>query len=582
MFKFIWKHNKLWLFLAIVNTILSAIFPLLNIIIPKYIIDSIFAAKDFNAAFFWIMMFALINCFIQYIVAIIQYNLSKQKNKLFCSFNLYMAELIMDMDYKELENPRTLDMKDRAVQSAFSGGNGFCGSVELFLGIITNVIILLGTAAKIFTINPLLVLLTLLIVILNTCFNSKTNKSNYRLDQDKIPIERENNYVFNLISDFSIGKEVRIYGLKQYILEKYKQTSEKSNTFYTKAFKNNTKNTIFTITTGNIQIFFVYFILVAQALKNEGFTYGDFTVHFNAVNAFSNAILAIVTSTLKICQQGFYIKDLEDFVMLPRMVNKQGKHIEKNTGLVFEFRNVSFKYPGAEDYSLRNITMKFSSEEKISFVGMNGAGKTTVIKLLLRLYNVDSGEILLNNKNINEYDWTEYINIFATVFQDFKLFAYSVKENIILDEGNGVKEKLDYAVEKSGVKEYIEKKRNGLDTYVYKIFDETGFEPSGGEGQKIAIARALYKNAEFIILDEPASALDPLSEYDLYTNLNNLVNSKGCIFISHRLSSTVFADKIFVFNNGYLEESGSHSELMKNENGLYKEMFEKQSSYYKE
>lgn len=189
---------------------------------------------------------------------------------------------------------------------------------------------------------------------------------------------------------------------------------------------------------------------------------------------------------------------------------------------------------------------------------------------------------MLNNKNINEYDWTEYINIFATVFQDFKLFAYSVKENIILDEGNGVKEKLDYAVEKSGVKEYIEKKRNGLDTYVYKIFDETGFEPSGGEGQKIAIARALYKNAEFIILDEPASALDPLSEYDLYTNLNNLVNSKGCIFISHRLSSTVFADKIFVFNNGYLEESGSHSELMKNENGLYKEMFEKQSSYYKE
>ena len=580
MFQFIWKYNKLWLFLSVINTLLNAITPLLNIIVPKYIIDSIFVDRDFKTSIFWIMMFAVINICTQYMNAIISYNLTKQKNKLFCSFNLYIAELVMDMDYKELENPKTLDMKDRAMQSAFSGGRGFCGSVEVFLGIVTNVIVLFGTAWKISTINPLLLILIFVIIILNTCFNSKINKSNYRLDQEKVGIERENAYVFHLINDFSIGKEVRLYGLKQYILNKYKETSEKSNAFYNKAFKNGTKNSIFTITTGNIQLFAVYFVLIVQALKNAAFTYGDFMVQFNAVNTFSNSMLAIVTSALSINQMGFYIKDLEEFVRLPRVLDKRGEHVEKNKELIFEFKNVYFRYPGAQVDSLKNINMKFSSKDKISFVGRNGAGKTTIIKLLLRLYDVDRGEILLNGKNVKEYDWREYIDIFATVFQDFNLFAYSIKENILFDEESVDETRLTDAIEKSGVKNFLDNKYS-LDKYVYKIFDETGFEPSGGEGQKIAIARALYKNAEFVILDEPASALDPLAEYDLYTNLNNLVHAKGCIFISHRLSSTVFADKIYVFSDGYVVEHGSHAELMQNENGLYKEMFDKQSSYYK-
>lgn len=582
MFQFVWKKNKLWLLLIIINTLLGAITPLVNITIPKYIVDSIFQHKDFTKGMYWVIFLVVINLLIRYISIILGYALSRQKNKLFCSFNIYIAELIMDMDYKELENPETLDMKEKAMRSAFSGGRGFCGSIEVFFGIVTNIIVFIGAAVKITELNTLLILVILLVIVLNTLFNSKINKDNYKLDREKTPIERKNGYVFGLISDFTIGKEVRIYSLKNYIVKKYKETSEESNRFYNKVFFNNAKNALFSSTTANLQLIFVYFVLLMQVLNNTNFTYGDFTAQFNAVNTLSQSLMAIVTSVLAINQMGFYIDDLQKFVKLPRIAYNKGMALDKCPTYNFDFVNVYFKYPGSNEYALKNINLHFSTDQKLSFVGLNGAGKTTLVKLLLKLYNVSSGEILLNGINIQKYNFNEYIKIFSSVFQDYKLFAYSVQENIVLSNDELDTTRLKKALEESGVNNFVEKKENGIHSFVYKIFDASGFEPSGGEGQKIAIARALYKDAKFIILDEPTSALDPIAEYDLYKKLNNLVKNKGCLFISHRLSSTVFADKIFVFKNGEIIEQGTHKELMMLNDGLYKDMFEKQSSYYKE
>lgn len=582
MFQFVWKKNKLWLLLIIINTLLGAITPLVNITIPKYIVDSIFQHKDFTQGMYWVIFLVVTNLLIRYISIILGYALSRQKNKLFCSFNIYIAELIMDMDYKELENPETLDMKEKAMRSAFSGGRGFCGSIEVFFGIVTNIIVFIGAAVKITELNTLLILVILLVIVLNALFNSKINKDNYKLDREKAPIERKNGYVFGLISDFTIGKEVRIYSLKNYIVKKYKETSEESNRFYNKVFFNNAKNALFSSTTANLQLIFVYFVLLMQVLNNTNFTYGDFTVQFNAVNTLSQSLMAIVTSVLAINQMGFYIDDLQKFVKLPRIAYNKGMALDKCPTYNFDFVNVYFKYPGSNEYALKNINLHFSTDQKLSFVGLNGAGKTTFVKLLLRLYNVSSGEILLNGINIQKYNFNEYIKIFSSVFQDYKLFAYSVQENIVLSNDELDTTRLENALEESGVNNVVEKKENGIHSFVYKIFDASGFEPSGGEGQKIAIARALYKDAKFIILDEPTSALDPIAEYDLYKKLNNLVKNKGCLFISHRLSSTVFADKIFVFKNGEIIEQGTHKELMMLNDGLYKDMFEKQSSYYKE
>ncbi|MCI8331202.1 MAG: ABC transporter ATP-binding protein [Clostridiales bacterium] len=582
MLQFIGKHNKLWLFLTALNTVLHAVSPLMNMILPKYIIDAIFEEKSFYEGMYWAAILVGSNLLVQYMSGVLGYMLAKQKNKLFCAFNTYIAELVMDMDYKELENPETLDMKEKAMRSAFSGGRGFCGSVEVFFGIMTSVIVFIGAALKMTELNPLLVLVILAVVVLNTLFNSKINKDNYKLDQEKAPIERKNGYVFNLISDFTIGKEVRIYGLKDYIINKYKETASESNRFYNKAFWNNTKNGLFSSTTANLQLIFVYFILFVQVFNHENFTYGDFSVQFNAVNTLSQSLLSIISSVLAINQMGFYIDDLIRFVQLPRITYDQGITPEKCPVYHFDFVNVSFKYPGANEYALKNINLHFSTDQKLSFVGLNGAGKTTFVKLLLRLYDVSDGEILLNGINVKDYNYSEYVTLFSSVFQDYKLFAYSVQENIVLSENNPDQERLEKAMQESGVNSFINGKEKGINSFVYKIFDASGFEPSGGEGQKIAIARALYKDAKFVILDEPTSALDPIAEYDLYNKLHHLVRNKGCLFISHRLSSTIFADQIFVFENGEIVERGSHKELMLSTDGLYKNMFEKQASYYKE
>lgn len=582
MFRFVWKNNKIWLLLSIVKTLLGAVTPLVDITVPKYIVDSIFQDRDFAQGMYWVVILVGTHLLIKYISTLLGYALTRQKNKLFRSFNIYIAELIMDMDYKELENPETLDMKEKAMRSAFSGGRGFCGSIEVFFGIVTSIIVFIGAAVKVTELNIFILSVILLVIILNTWFNSKINKDNYKLDREKAPIERKNAYVFDLISDFSIGKEIRMYNLKNYIVKKYEETSKESDRFYNRAFFNNTKNALFSSTTANLQLIFVYFILLTQALNNTGFTYGDFTVQFNAVNTLSSTLMSIIGSVLAINQMGFYIDDLQKFVELPRVAYNKGMNIEECPTYNFEFVNVCFKYPGSKEYALKNVNVSFSTDQRLSFVGLNGAGKTTFVKLLLRLYDVSSGEILLNGVNIQKYNFNEYIRIFSSVFQDYKLFAYSVQENIVLSEDEPDTARLETALEESGVSNFVEKKENGIRSFVYKIFDASGFEPSGGEGQKIAIARALYKDAKFIILDEPTSALDPIAEYDLYNKINNLVKNKGCLFISHRLSSTVFADKVFVFNNGEIVEQGTHKELMMLNDGLYKDMFEKQSSYYKE
>ena len=582
MFKFIWRHNKLWLFLCATNSLLSVITPIANILLPKYIIDSVFVEKDFIAGVSWIIILVSINLFVQCMLSIIGYASSKQKNKLFLSFNIYLSEIIMEMDYKELENPDTLDMKERAMRSAFSGGRGFCGSVEVFLSIITNLIVLFGAAIKVTELNPVLILIILLVVALNTVFNSKINKENYKLDKEKAPIERKNSYFLNLIGDFSIGKEVRLNNLNGYIINKYKKTSEESNDFYNKAFWNNTKNKLFSNATANIQLLIIYFILLLQVFNDSSFSFGDFTVQFTAVNTLSTSLLAIVTSVLTINQMGFYIDDLLSFVNLPKKDRTKGLSLQDQSVYEFEFVNVSFMYPGTNEYALKDINIRFSTNQKISFVGLNGAGKTTFIKLLLRLYDVTSGEILINGINIQELKYIDYIKIFSAVFQDYKLFAFSVKDNIILDEDHINKERLDQALIESGVSEFIVDKEEGIDSSVYRIFDIKGFEPSGGEGQKIVIARALYRDAKFVILDEPTAALDPIAEYNLYSKIHKLVENKGCLFISHRLSSTIFVDRVFVFEKGRIVEQGTHRELMNNSKGLYRDMFEKQSSYYRE
>ena len=240
---------------------------------------------------------------------------------------------------------------------------------------------------------------------------------------------------------------------------------------------------------------------------------------------------------------------------------------------------MSFKYPASEEYALRLVSVKFHVGERLAVVGLNGSGKTTFIKLLCRLYDPTEGEILLNGIDIKKYDYDEYMSIFSVVFQDFKLFSFSLGQNVAASVKYD-RERVKACLEKAGFGARLQEMPEGLDTCLYKDFEERGVEISGGEAQKIALARALYKDAPFIVLDEPTAALDPVAEYEVYFKFNEIVGNKTAIYISHRLSSCRFCDEIAVFDNGKIVQQGNHEELIADENGKYHELWYAQAQYY--
>lgn len=245
-----------------------------------------------------------------------------------------------------------------------------------------------------------------------------------------------------------------------------------------------------------------------------------------------------------------------------------------------KFENVSFMYPDATEYVLKNITFDIIAGKKYAIVGLNGSGKTTIIKLILRIYSPTSGKITLNGIDINQIPYRQYISKIACVMQDFALFAYSIKENVIFD---GIFDETRFrdCINKSGLKEKISSLPYDINTSLYRELDEEGIEFSGGEGQKLAMARALYKKADIMILDEPTSALDPIAEYELFMRFNDITDNKTTIYISHRLSSTKFCDEIIVIHNNEIAERGNHQMLIEN-GGLYASLYASQAKYYQE
>lgn len=381
------------------------------------------------------------------------------------------------------------------------------------------------------------------------------------------------------LNHLDYAQEIRLFDLTKLLLNNFARINGEKNSLMLKQQANGNKSsTLVTIVNLMQQVAMYAYIIYLVLFKNLAI--GNMTIYIGITAQFSGALSRLTGAYLTLARMSLDVQEMMEFMqILPKYPMGTEKPVFSSDSII-EFRNVSFKYPGSERYVLQNFNLTIRGNEKLCIVGVNGSGKTTFIKLLTRLYVPEEGEILLNGININEYDRFAYYRLFAPVLQDFKLYQMlTLEDNIVLTNDCDLS-RLNTICAQNGLLPLVKTLSKGYKTLPSKYIDEEGFEPSGGEGQRIAIARACYRGGKVYLLDEPTAALDPMAEYEIYTQFNHMITDKCAVLITHRLSAVQLADKIAVFENGRVAEYGTHNELY-NKNGIYTEMFDKQAAFYR-
>ncbi len=513
------------------------------------------------------------------------------------------SEKLLDMDYANLDATETAELLSMISQNQNGGNWGLfrmiknyevlCSSVlTIFGGISLTVSLFMSRVPKsagAYTIlnNPLFIALVIAIMIVITYISpALLNKagSYWALNADS------HNYGNRLFGFFGwlgynkdIATDVRMYR-QDIMCEKY--NCNKESTFGSNGlFAHLSLGPVgfYSAASSAISVAFIGVVYVFVCLKAwaGAFGLGSVTQYVASITKVSTGVTSLISTLGDMRNNASFLAQIFTFLDIPNNMYKGSLTIEKRRDRKYqvEFRNVSFKYPGSDNYALCNVNMKFEIGKRLAVVGMNGSGKTTFIKLLCRLYDPTEGEILLNGIDIRKYNYTEYMMIFSVVFQDYKLFALKLGENVASKVDYNKKRVID-CLHSAGFSDHLVEMKDGTETYLYKDYSKDGINVSGGEAQKIAIARALYKDAPFIILDEPTAALDPVAEAEIYSKFNEITGDKTAIYISHRLSSCKFCDEIAVFHEGAVVQQGSHDELVSDKKGKYYELWHAQAQYY--
>ena len=576
MFRRTWKYAKSNYFLMILDSVKSTVQPFVLLIIPKYILDELASERRVDVTLRYIAYYAAAVVGFNLISLIISRFGSDQSMKIDHRVAMDQHTKWLHMDYDKFENGRVRDLEARSVSAAEP--RNF--AEDKVLGFISNLIRLGGYTYIIMSLHPIMILFILTVIAANTLIARRSAKLGYEYTTAMTRLSRRFNYIFRTMVDFKVGKDVRINGADSWLKSKFEKESEEyirdHRAQQRKLLGINTLSDII----GLIQTVVMYGYCGYLAISG-GITVGSFTVFLGALTAFTGTFNEFVKRFPALGLLSKYIDDYREFL---RCAEHEGKELETSDISALpehcdiEFVNVSFKYPDTDRYVLKNINIKIKAGERLSIVGYNGAGKSTFIKLLCRFYKPTEGKILLGGVDISTYPLPEYRRRLAVVFQDYQLFYMSVRYNIVLNLEEDP-ERVRKALAESGILEKIEGLENGIDTSYGRILYYHSRDFSGGETQKIACARAYYRDSPIVILDEPTSALDPVAETQLYGRFNEIIGDKTAVYISHRLASVKFCDSIAVFADGELVERGTHAELMK-KNGIYADMFTKQAHYY--
>ena len=564
-FKTIWSTRKSVFFIPLIDGALGAVVSFIWVYFFKFLLDFL-SLEEYKKAVLWVLCCI---CF-SGIVDLIRKLLNIIKNNAYfdikTSLRTKLSEISFKIPYEKLENAETIQQFELAHKCIER--NYLAKYTEGLNNIISCVIVFCGVGIITSSLNWWITLILFVVISVNTICH--VIQSQYEIEQfnEETAVSRQLEYTRFWLTEKSRAKEVRTYLLHDFVVEKLKEYNEKFFNVLQDFTKKHRKPYIAVNLINGLQMLILY-SYCAFLLSKGRLTSGDFMLYISALLSFSSALANILKALIDVYKNNSYIDKLKKCMDFSVYLYDEAPLNEKIDTI--EFRNVSFCYPGESKYALHNINFVLHENEKISLIGKNGAGKSTLVKLLSGLYSPTCGEILINGIPMDAQK-KNYLSSFSMVFQDYTIFNFSVSENINMGK-DSAKEKVQDLLDCMGL--------GGItpETYISQLFCDKGIELSGGENQKLAIIRALFKDAPILILDEPTSALSPQSEYDIYKKFGELTSNKTVIFISHRLSSCRICDKIILLQEGQIEAMGSHDQLVET-CPKYKEMFDAQAELY--
>lgn len=579
LFKEIDKIHKAFTLRVIITNLVLGLLPLINIFAPKLIIDELMGAKRIS----YCLGFGLLLIGLGFIKEVTHRWLN---NYLTLTFGDMSDKLTFKIAKKSLRLPieksDSKEIQDMMEQAHYAVWEMFTlyDIIVLVISAVITGILSLGILVKL---NPAIIILLVLLVLINKKIVTLIKENELKYQENNISDMRSYRFFANFAADLRYFKDLEIYDGQDLVLEKaeyYQQEMIDSSTDYFN--KNGIYTGIMNVSAnGSIILTLIY---LTYKLIDKTISLANFTMYFSSLIQVINATNLIQQNYAKVISVNAQLEVFFNFLEMEEGLLDKGEITDFDTNEIrIRFENVSFKYPASESYVIKDASFEIGNGETIALVGKNGAGKSTIVKLLCKFYEPTEGAIYLNDIDIAKISTKKYYEILSPTFQDFRLFPFRISENITSklkdDIGKDDYKKMDTDFDLLNLANWIYKQVEKEDTFLTYLFSDKSVEPSGGIGQKLALARSIFHEGKFFIMDEPTSALDPRSEEEIFENMLKISKGQTSLFISHRLSSTKYADRIIVCDDGKITENGSHEELMK-EDGLYKEMFESQASLY--